>query len=217
MSVEIKFCGLTRPEDAAFAAELGAAFCGVIFAGGPRNLTVDRAAQVLSAVPRPVGRVGVFADQAPEEIGRVAERLGLDVVQLHAPADASRVAAVRRHFHGHVWPVRRVAGPNLASDVASAIAAGDGLLLDAFTPGALGGTGIPISWAEIAAELAAVRSATKPIVLAGGLRPENVAEAIAALSPDVVDVSSGVEASPGFKDHARMRAFRDAVLASIPI
>lgn len=217
MSVEIKFCGLTRPEDAAFAAELGAAFCGVIFAGGPRNLTVGRAAEVLSVVPRSVSRVGVFADQAPAEIGRVAERLELDVVQLHGSAGASRVAEVRRGFGGRVWPVSRVAPGGLPRDIASAIAAGDGLLLDAFVPGRLGGTGIPIAWAEIAVELGSLRSPAKPIVLAGGLRPENVAQAIAALAPDVVDVSSGVEVAPGIKDHARMRAFRDAVLASLPI
>jgi phosphoribosylanthranilate isomerase len=86
----------------------------------------------------------------------------------------------------------------------------DGLLLDAYTPAALGGTGVSFSWSSIALDLQAIRGTT-PVILAGGLRPENVADAIAALAPDVVDVSSGVESAPGIKDHDRMRAFRDAV------
>jgi phosphoribosylanthranilate isomerase len=90
-------------------------------------------------------------------------------------------------------------------------------VLDAYVPGALGGTGTTIPWADIAVQVQGMRDrGRKPLVLAGGLRPENVATAIAALAPDVVDVSSGVESAPGIKDHARMRAFRDAVRASIP-
>jgi phosphoribosylanthranilate isomerase len=87
---------------------------------------------------------------------------------------------------------------------------GDGLLLDAAVPGKLGGTGVTLPWAELAEPLRELRR-FKRIILAGGLRPENVGQAIAALSPDVVDVSSGVESSPGIKDHGRMREFRDAV------
>jgi phosphoribosylanthranilate isomerase len=87
---------------------------------------------------------------------------------------------------------------------------GDGLLLDALVPGALGGSGVTIPWAAVSEKLDELRG-PKPIVLAGGLRPDNVGEAIVALAPDVVDVSSGVESAPGIKDHARMLAFRDAV------
>jgi phosphoribosylanthranilate isomerase len=217
VSADIKFCGLTRPQDAEFAAELGAAYVGMIFAGGPRLLTLDRAMEVLAGVPRLVNRVGVFADQSADEIARAADWLQLDVVQLHGASNKDRIADIRRDFAGRVWPVCRVAGGTLPSDAMSAMAAGDGLLLDAYVPGALGGTGTTLQWFDMARDVAALRIHQKPIVLAGGLRAENVASAIVALAPDVVDVSSGVESEPGIKDHARMRAFRDAVKAAIPI
>jgi phosphoribosylanthranilate isomerase len=217
VSVDIKFCGLTRAADAEFAAELGAAYVGVIFAGGPRTLTLDRAMEVLAGVPRLVNRVGVFAEQSAHEIARAADWLQLDVVQLHGSATPSRIAEIRRDFSGDVWPVCRVAGSALPAGAADAMSVGDGLLLDAYAPGALGGTGVSLEWSEIADEVAALRAPGKPLVLAGGLRPTNVAAAIAALAPDVVDVSSGVESGAGVKDHARMRAFRDAVKASIKL
>lgn len=210
VSAEIKFCGLTRAEDASFAASLGAAYVGVIFAGGPRSLTREQAAQVLRGVPQTVRRVGVFADQAPQEIADVARELGLDVVQLHGAASAERAAAVQAAFDGDVWIVERVANGKLPASFAGSVSAGDGVLLDTFVPGALGGSGVAFAWTDVARELEPFRGMTR-IVLAGGLRPENVAHAIRALGPDVVDVSSGVERSPGIKDHERMRAFRDAV------
>lgn len=217
MSAEIKFCGLTRPEDAEFAAELHADYVGVIFAGGPRMLTLSRAMEVLAGVSRmSARRVGVFADQSADEITRAADWLQLDVVQLHGTSSAERIAAIRRDFSGQIWPVCRIVGGTLPPSARDALALGDGLLLDAFSHAALGGTGTTFSWAEIAAEVKGMRVRGKPLVLAGGLRADNVARAIAALAPDVVDVSSGVESAPGIKDHARMRAFRDAVVASIP-
>ena len=211
MKVEIKFCGMTRPEDAEYAADLGAAYVGVIFAGGPRTITLERAMEVLAPVRRSVQRVGVFAEQSADEIARAADWLQLDVVQLHGGATGRRVATIRQDFTGRVWCACRVAGGTLPTTIPETIAVSDGLLLDAFVPGALGGTGTTIAWAEIARDVTRVRDRTKSLVLAGGLRPENVAHAIGALAPDVVDVSSGVESAPGVKDHARMRAFRDAV------
>jgi phosphoribosylanthranilate isomerase len=208
---DIKFCGLTRAEDAEYAVALGAGYVGVIFAGGPRELTPDRAAAVLARVPASVKRVGVFADQAAAEIADVARIAGLSVVQLHGASDVQRIDDVRAAFDGDVWAVSRVDGAALPGDTRSLLAAADGLLLDAYTPGALGGTGTALPWADLSRELEEIRGAST-IVVAGGLRPENVGRAIAALSPDVVDVSSGVESSPGIKDHERMRAFRDAVM-----
>jgi phosphoribosylanthranilate isomerase len=211
---DIKFCGLTRRADAEQATALGAAYVGVIFAGGPRMRTLDEAAEVLTGAGPGVRRVGVFADQSAEEIGRIGEFLSLDVVQLHGAADRQRIRKIRDHFAGDIWPVVRVSnGQELARYAADLLDAGDALLLDAFVPGALGGTGVTLPWFDLASTLASVRG-TKPIVLAGGLRPENVAQAIGALAPDVVDVSSGVESSAGIKDHDRMRAFRDAVTQS---
>ena len=210
MSAEIKFCGLTRPEDAAFAATLGASYIGVIFAGGPRALNVPRAMEVLSAAPRTVARVGVFADQSAEEIAGIASVLQLDALQLHGSFDPPRLEALRKLFDGEIWPVCRVSGATLPPVVHEMLELGDGLLLDAAVPGKLGGTGVTLPWTELADPLRELRR-FKRIILAGGLRPENVGQAIAALSPDVVDVSSGVESSPGIKDHDRMREFRDAV------
>jgi phosphoribosylanthranilate isomerase len=210
VSAEIKFCGLTRPEDADFAASLGASYVGVIFAGGPRSLNIPRAMEVLGVVPRTVARVGVFADQSADEIARTAGVLQLDAVQLHGSFDPERIAALRRMFDGEIWPVCRLAGATLPPVVTEMFSVGDGLLLDAAVPGKLGGTGVTLPWAELSEPLHELRR-FKRIILAGGLRPENVGRAIAALSPDVVDVSSGVESSPGIKDHERMREFRDAV------
>jgi phosphoribosylanthranilate isomerase len=201
---------LTRPEDADFAASLGAAYVGVIFAGGPRSLNVPRAMEVLGVVPRTVARVGVFADQSSDEVARIAGVLQLDVLQLHGSFDPQRVAALRRIFDGEIWPVCRLSSATLPPMVTEMFSAGDGLLLDASVPGKLGGTGVTLPWAELSEPLRELRR-FKRIILAGGLRPENVGRAIAELSPDVVDVSSGVESSPGIKDHDRMREFRDAV------
>lgn len=211
MATEIKFCGLTRRIDADQAVELGASYVGVIFASGPRLLTPDRARDVLAGVPSSVARVGVFADQPAHEIARIAADVGLDVVQLHGRTDSARVDALRGAFDGRIWAVERVAGASIPPSLLDALDVADAVLLDAMVAGALGGTGVALPWEALAEALRSVRGERR-IVLAGGLRPENVSRAIAALSPDVVDVSSGVESAPGIKDHDRMRAFRDAVL-----
>lgn len=208
--IAIKFCGLTRPEDARVAASSGAAYAGVIFAGGPRNLTIDRARDVLNELPASVRRVGVFAAQSATEIAEASERLGLHVVQLHGDSSAERVVRLRRAFGGEVWTVVRVVGSTLPASFADAVEAGDGVLLDAYVPGALGGTGVALPWSQLGEALDRYRGSVR-LVLAGGLKPENVAQAIAELAPDVVDVSSGVERAPGIKDHDRIRAFAAAV------
>lgn len=201
---------MTRREDALQAASLGASYVGVIFAGGPRQLTPERAAEVLRDVPADVRRVGVFADQDASAIARSALTVGLDVVQLHGRADVERVRAVRRVFSGDIWAVLRVQGSNLTPNASQFFSEADALLVDACVPGALGGTGTTLPWSKLANALRSLRQGGR-LVLAGGLGPDNVADAIAVLAPDVVDVSSGVESAPGIKDHDRMRAFRDAV------
>ena len=215
MTPEIKFCGLTRSVDAQFAAELGAGYVGVIFAGGPRQRTVEEAAAVLADLPRRVKRVGVFGSQAPDEIASVVSTLGLDVVQLHDGGDPSSVAEVRKRTSAEVWAVIRPSRGFLPENSKAIAAIADGILLDAYVPGALGGTGVALPWQELAGQLDSVRSSR--LILAGGLRPENVARAISLVAPDVLDVSSGVEKEVGIKDHDKMRAFRDAASqASIP-
>jgi phosphoribosylanthranilate isomerase len=205
---DFKFCGLTRSEDALAAGEFGAAYIGVIFAGGPRQLTPERALVVLDGCGTAAKRVGVFGRASPEEIAKIASAVKLDVVQLSGDPTAADVKAVRAAAGIRVWAVIRVED-SLPSDAESLFDSADAVVLDARVDGMLGGTGVTISWADIAQQVAAVRRG-RSLVLAGGLRPENVAKAIKALAPNVLDVSSGVESAPGIKDHARMRAFAAA-------
>ena len=130
-------------------------------------------------------------------------------MQLHADPEASDVENLRGHFGGEIWSVVRVAGRSLPAGAKSLADVSDAILIDARIPGALGGTGRALDWRGLADALAAVRDGA-PLVLAGGLTPDNVAAAIAALRPEIVDVSSGVESAPGIKDHNRMRAFAEA-------
>ncbi|HEY0971763.1 MAG TPA: phosphoribosylanthranilate isomerase [Gemmatimonadales bacterium] len=213
----VKFCGLTRAEDAAVAAGLGAVYAGVIFAGGPRLLTAERAAGVLEPLPPAVRRVGVFGAQRPDEIAAIVARAGLDVVQLHATRSMEELAAVRRTVPARIelWAVARVEGGALGSDQMALATMADALVVDALVPGQLGGTGVATDWEALAGALRRIGRPGK-FVLAGGLRPENVARAAALLQPDVLDVSSGVESSPGVKDHERMTAFARAARAPQP-
>ena len=206
----VKFCGLRRPEDANAAVDLGAAYVGVIFAGGPRRRSVEEAKTIFSDLPTSTKRVGVFAAQTAAEILAVSERLQLQVLQLHEPASIDSFSSLRSGFKGEIWLVQRIRGADVPPAATEAARVADAVLLDAHVVGMLGGTGVPLPWAAIAASTRQIRAMTK-LVLAGGLRPDNVRNAIEAVGPDVVDVSSGVESSPGIKDHERMRAFRDAV------
>jgi phosphoribosylanthranilate isomerase len=202
---DIKFCGLTRVEDAHMAGALGAAYVGVIFAGGPRTQAPDAARRVLDGCQTSAKRVGVFAGAATEHIASVARAVRLDVVQLHDDRSADEIEKVRQATGAEVWAVVRVADA-LPAGTAALFDAADAVVLDARVDGMLGGTGVTLPWSRIARDVALARGKGR-LVLAGGLKPENVALALTVLSPDVVDVSSGVESAPGIKDHARMRAF----------
>jgi phosphoribosylanthranilate isomerase len=208
---EIKFCGMTRAEDVEAAVALGARYVGVIFAGGPRTVTIERARQLMERVPGGVGRVGVFAwDAGAIAPGDVAREIGLDVVQLHGDPDSEAVARARQTFSGAVWAAVRVRGHSLPGLAADLFQTADAVVLDAYSATSLGGTGVALPWNELADAVATVRRPGR-LVLAGGLRPATVSAAVRALRPDVVDVSSGVESAPGIKDHGKLRAFRDAV------
>lgn len=207
MAVEIKICGLTRPGDALAAAELGASYVGAIFAGGPRMITPEQAAELFADLPHEVRRVGVFGADAPREVARMARVAGLDVVQLHADPDAAHASRVREETGLEVWGVVRVAPDSIAERITELDAAVDAIVLDALVPGKLGGTGIRFDW-QATADLA--RPGHARLVVSGGLDAGNVGEAMRRLAPDVVDVSSGVEATPGIKDHERMREFVEA-------
>ncbi len=210
MRVDVKFCGLTRPADARAAALLGARYLGVIFAGGPRNLEPSRAREVLDGAEagKEIERVGVFGRTSPSAIASVVREARLDIVQLHEDPTIDDIRAVGSASGARIWAVVRVEGTLVRGDLDDIRDAADALVLDSRTRGSLGGTGISFDWG--AAERA-VRLHPGKLVVAGGLTPTNVAQAIETLSPDVVDVSSGVESSPGMKDHARMAEFMDAV------
>lgn len=211
MAVEVKICGLTRAVDAEFADAAGAAYLGVIFAGGPRQRTPAEARATLSG--RRARKVGVFGDQRATEIERMASEVGLDVVQLHGTSDPDRVQAIRAATGLEVWAVVRTADGILPDGSEELAEEADALVIDALVAGVLGGSGIAVPWGILGESLDAMESGHR-IVLAGGLTPDNVAEAISYVSPMVVDVSSGVESAPGIKDHARIRAFVAAVRAT---
>jgi len=207
---EVKFCGLTRPQDADEAVRSGATHLGVILASGPRLVDPATAVTIFSEVPRRVLRVGVFGGGSPAEIADRAHDAGIDIIQLHADPNADTVREMRAAFGGSVWAALRVTGDTLPTTAAALFTVADAVVLDARVDHALGGTGIALPWERLAAPLAALRGRAR-LVLAGGLTPANVARAVAILHPDIVDVSSGVESSPGIKDHAMMRAFIGAV------
>ncbi len=210
--VEIKFCGMTRPDDARAAAAAGARYVGVVFAGGPRSQNASRAAEILSGLPAGVDRVGVFGREPIELIAARARALNLTAIQLHGDPTVEVVDALRREWERAIWVALRVAGTELPQRAGELFATADAVVLDAKVDGGLGGTGVALSWEALAGPVAGVRSGGRArLVLAGGLRPENVARAVRALRPDVVDVSSGIESHVGIKDPARMHAFRDAV------
>jgi len=205
---EVKFCGLTRPEDARAASELGARYVGVIFAGGPRNLDTSRARDVLDGAGAGVARVGVFGGGDAAAIARIAREARLDIVQLHADPTVAQVQAVADGTGARVWAVVRVSGDLAPDDFQELWEASDALVLDSKAKGALGGTGVAFDWGAVEQ---AARVHARPLVVAGGLTAANVALAIETLSADIVDVSSGVELSPGIKDHRLMQEFMDAV------
>ncbi|MDQ6635586.1 MAG: phosphoribosylanthranilate isomerase [Gemmatimonadota bacterium] len=210
-AVAIKFCGLMRPEDVGAAVTLGADYGGVIFADGPRRLTPERARDLLEPVSMRLQTVGVFGVNDPDEIAPVASLVGLRVIQLHADPTAADVERVRDRTGCLVWAVIRVGRPpgRDAAALGELRSVADAVVLDSWSASRLGGGGATFPWKSVAEAAAPGRGA--PIVLAGGLTADNVADAIEVLRPAVVDVSSGVEKSPGVKDHDQMRAFAAAV------
>lgn len=208
MTTAMKFCGITRAEDAGFAAELGAAYVGAIFTDSPRRVSPAAAAGIWTAAPA-LGKVGVFGGASVDEILAAADESGLDVIQLHGGVHDAVIERLRTSFRGEIWSVVRI-GEAGALTVAGESAHADAVLVDSYSESGLGGTGRTFDWER---EAAAIRRLVgeKRLIVAGGLDADNVASAIRALAPDVVDVSSGVESSPGVKDHARMRAFAAAV------
>ncbi len=206
MSARVKICGITRLEDALAAVDAGADALGFVFVPGtPRFITAEAAAGIISALPPFVSTVGLFVNASEDTIDSHLRISRVQSVQLHG--DESPEDSMKWLGRVRVLKAFRVRGPETIQRLADYRFAADAFLLDAFVPGAHGGTGARFDW-----ELAlAAKSAGRPLILAGGITPQNVAEAVARVRPDAVDVSSGVESSPGKKDAAKIRALIQAV------
>jgi len=192
----LKICGITRLEDALQAVESGATHLGFVFwSRSPRAIEPDRAGEIVSALPAGVTSVGVFVNESVDDVRRAVERSGVAAVQLHGDEEPSYAGELD-------MPIYRSVTLDGAPAAADAWPAGTVLLLDAADPIRRGGTGETVSWAR-AADVARRR----PTVLAGGLTPDNVEEAIRTVRPYGVDASSGVECRPGVKDAARVADF----------
>jgi phosphoribosylanthranilate isomerase len=201
---------MTRPQDAAIGAEIGASYIGVVFADGPRHVTPGQARKIFEAAGKTVKHVGVFGTNDPDEIARTAEETQLDIVQLHDDPTTSDVKAIRGKFSGEIWAAIRIAGRHIPHEAEALFDSADAIVLDARSEKQLGGTGQALPWNDLAVDLARDRGSSA-VVLAGGLKPGNVGSAVRTLAPDVVDVSSGVESAPGIKDPWLMREFYAAV------
>lgn len=207
MSLWVKICGNTSLEDAQLAAEAGADAVGFVFAPGPRQVTAEQVSTIIPNLPDDLEKVGVFVESSFEEIARAVDVCGLTGVQLHWHGTDDLPARLRERF-GQQLRILSVLhyGPDVIER--AGVLAGnseiDAILVDSRTATAVGGTGIRFDW--IAAETL-FRNAQIRLIVAGGLSPWNVQEAIGRLRPWGVDVVSGVEMAPGRKDPTKVRTF----------
>ncbi len=194
----VKICGITRVQDALAAAKAGADAIGLVFYdGSPRHVTVDRAAQIVAALPPCVTVVGLFVNAPRAQVEAVLAAVPIDLLQFHGEETP---VACRGYGRRYIKAVRMREDVDLTTE-AGRYADAAALLLDAYVPDRHGGTGTRFDWARVP------RALEKPVILAGGLTPDNVAEAVALAQPYAVDVSGGVEAAKGIKDETKMRAF----------
>jgi phosphoribosylanthranilate isomerase len=208
---KIKFCGITRLDDAELAVAAGAWTIGLIFwPHSPRRCEPAAAAEIAAAVKRRVEVAGVFVNATLDHVAEIAEAVGLTMLQLHGDEGPAYCAEAGRRTGCKVMKAVRVRSGADVQALASFHT--DYHLLDSYTAGVPGGTGETFAW-----EIASSHRGTTPIILSGGLTADNVAEAIATVHPFAVDVASGTEASPGIKDPDKLRAFADAVRATVPV
>ena len=205
MSAKVKICGLTRLEDARLAVDSGAWAIGMIFhPDSPRYVEEERAAEIATAFRRRCEVVGVFVNAPLDDVLRTLGSVPLTMLQLHGDEGPSYCAEAARRSGLKV--IKAVRAKDVHS-VRSLSTFPTGFhMIDAYVPGTYGGTGERFDW-----ELAAAHPGGTPLILSGGLTAENVGEALAVAQPHAVDVSSGVEASPGVKDTYRLQAFFEAV------
>ena len=219
MHVEVKFCGMRRPADVTVAVRAGARYLGVVYAGGPRRVSDVEAREVVAA-SEGVPVLAVWGPPDREAILRARDAARFAGVQLHGGSDATLARALAAEGL-IVWRVLRVGGTADLSHLEHMSEGADALLIEPRVPGAQGGAGVAmdLSLARDARERFGSTQHPAPssrFVLAGGLRPDTVRAAIAAVRPDIVDVSSGVERSPGVKDPFLIKRFVDQIRADLP-
>ncbi len=195
--VKVKICGITNYEDAMFAAEAGADALGFIFAKSPRQIPPENAMNIIRRLPPFIKKVGVFVDEAPENIKELVSFCGVDLIQLHG----KETPEFCEQFMPKVIRAIGVKDDSILRDIPAYTGKVSGLLLDTYSENLAGGTGRTFNWdlAIKAMELGI------PVILAGGLGPSNIVEAVARVNPYAVDVNSGVEERPGKKSHALIR------------
>ena len=199
----VKICGFTRSEDAVEAASLGVDAIGLVFyPPSPRHIDIAKALEIVSVLPAFTTTVALFVDADEQQICRILEQVPIDLIQFHGdePPQACRI-----YGKPYIKAVRMQAGIDIAA-LADKYHDAAGLLLDAYHPGTKGGTGSQFDWAMIPGEC------HLPIILAGGLTPENAKLAVQSVKPYALDVSSGVELSKGIKDVDKMTAFLTEVV-----
>lgn len=202
MRTRIKICGITRPEDAEIAANLGADAIGLVFHDpSPRRIEVAQAARVVAALPPFVAAVALFVDAPADRIRRVLDHARIDLIQFHG---AEPPETCRGFGCPYIKAIRMRPDIDLTAEARRYHDAA-ALLIDTYVKGVPGGTGEAFDWRPLPPDLGL------PVMLAGGLRPDNVAAAIRIVRPYGVDVSGGVEASGGIKDGAKLQAFFAAV------
>ena len=202
MRTRVKICGITNMDDALSAVDAGCDALGFVFySKSPRAVTAEQATEIISKLPAFVTSVALFVNESAEGVNRVIAKTGVDLLQFHGDESADYCSAFSRPY---IKALRMKPELDLTSQFET-YASSQGILLDAYTPGIPGGTGEMFDWSRIPAELA-----TK-IILAGGLSADNVAKAIAQVSPYAIDVSGGVEASKGIKDSNKMTDFMNEV------
>jgi phosphoribosylanthranilate isomerase len=207
MSTVIKICGITNLPDALAAAEAGADALGFVFhQSSPRCVTLETAASIIRQLPPYLVKVGLFVDAPEDFVVQAISTCGLTLLQFHGE-EPPEYCLQFGLMSMKAFRIRDASSLDNLQDYAT-----DAWLLDAWVPGKLGGTGETFNW-ELALQ---ARGLGRPVFLAGGLTPENVAEAVCKVRPYAVDVSSGVESTPGKKDHAKVRAFIQAVRDADP-
>jgi phosphoribosylanthranilate isomerase len=202
MRTRVKICGITRAQDAIKAVEFGADAIGLVFyAKSPRAVSIDEARAIIQKIPPFVSIVGLFVDPSPKDVAAVLHRVSLDLLQFHGDELPSECSAYGKPY---IKAIKIREGVDIAAQV-NRYATARGILLDTYDPKLPGGTGRVFDWSVIPKGL------SKPIILAGGLTPENVWQAITKVRPFAVDVSGGVEADKGIKDIEKLAAFMRGV------